>query len=93
MTPLTLRDIRATIIDATPDMMAALLRDLDWMIDAGLDVEGPASAECDAWCTSDCHDDDCEHHTRTARRAAIAVEIASAIVARTRFEIGTGGDR
>lgn len=38
MTPLSLADIRATIIDGTPDMMAALLRDLDWMIDAGLDV-------------------------------------------------------
>ena len=42
MTPLTLEDIRATIIDATSDMMAALIRDLDWMIEAGCEVvSGP----------------------------------------------------
>lgn len=44
MTPLTLAEIRATIIDATPDMTAALLRDLDWMIRDGFDVR-PAPAE------------------------------------------------
>jgi len=38
MTPLTLAEIRATINDATPDMTAALLRDLEWMIRDGFDV-------------------------------------------------------
>lgn len=44
MTPLTLAEIRDTLNDATPAMMDALLRDLDWMIRDGFDVR-PAPAE------------------------------------------------
>ncbi|MBU2110400.1 MAG: hypothetical protein KKE65_01960, partial [Actinobacteria bacterium] len=44
MTPLTLAEIRATINTANLAMVAALLRDLDWMILDGFDVR-PAPAE------------------------------------------------
>ena len=45
MTPLTLSEIRDTIIDATNDMRAALLRDLDWMIADGYAVVLPTPSE------------------------------------------------